>query len=515
MARRRNFLGLFLIHFFLLFRIIKGEYKMENLTVKLSNINKKYGAKDILSIENLSAYNGDRIAIIGANGQGKSTLLEIIAGTVQQDSGIVQKEIEFKLFEQIAETEELIDTDNIDWKLLNNFSVPKNKIETLSGGEETKYRLTQLLSSYSMGLLLDEPTTHLDNKSVNVLIDELKYHYGTLIFVSHNRFFINQLANKIWEIENGTVYEYGGTYDDYLEQKQMKLLEIENSNEQFIKEKKRLESAIKKKKEQAEKSSNVSNSKKNKSIRPDRLASSKQKDTVQKRQQKTAKAMESRLNQLGGMEKIYTQNEIIFPPSQTTELHNKFPIMGDNFYLKKGEKILFDKCNFQFLLGQKIAIIGNNGVGKTSLLKSILRKEEGIIVSSKVIFSTYHQMSYKVFDDESVLSYLMNQTEYQESIVRSILNNLGFSQSEVLKSVKDLSGGESTRVQIAMLFTKPSNVLILDEPTNFVDLKTIEALEKLIKAYNGTVIFTSHDPYFIKNVAEVTYKIEDYILKHI
>ena len=124
-------------------------------------------------------------------------------------------------------------------------------------------------------------------------------------------------------------------------------------------------------------------------------------------------------------------------------------------------------------------------------------------------------MSYKVFDDESVLSYLMNQTEYQESIVRSILNNLGFSQSEVLKSVKDLSGGESTRVQIAMLFTKPSNVLILDEPTNFVDLKTIEALEKLIKAYNGTVIFTSHDPYFIKNVAEVTYKIEDYILKQI
>lgn len=283
MARRRNFLGLFLIHFFLLSRIIKGEYKMENLTVKLSNINKKYGTKDILSIENLLAYNGDRIAIIGANGQGKSTLIEIIAGTIQQDSGIVQKEIDFNLFEQIAETEELIDTDSIDWKLLNNFSVPKNKIETLSGGEETKYRLTQLLSSYSMGLLLDEPTTHLDNKSVNVLIDELKYHYGTLIFVSHNRFFINQLATKIWEIENGTVYEYEGTYDDYLEQKQMKLLEIENSNEQFIKEKNRLESAIKKKKEQAEKSGKVSNSKKNKSIRPDRLASSKQKDTVQKK----------------------------------------------------------------------------------------------------------------------------------------------------------------------------------------------------------------------------------------
>lgn len=210
---------------------------MENLTIKLSNINKRYGTKDVLSIENLVAYNGERIGIIGANGQGKSTLLEIIAGTVKPDTGVVQKEIEFNLFEQIADPKELIETDNMDWKLLNNFSVPKNKIDSLSGGEETKYRLTQLLSNYSMGLLLDEPTTHLDNRSVDILIDELKYHYGTLIFVSHNRSFINQLATKIWEVDNGVVYEYEGNYDDYLEQKQMKQLELENSNEQFIKEK--------------------------------------------------------------------------------------------------------------------------------------------------------------------------------------------------------------------------------------------------------------------------------------
>ncbi|MHC5228052.1 ribosomal protection-like ABC-F family protein [Enterococcus sp. LJL99] len=488
---------------------------METLTIKLSNITKKYGTKNILSIENLLAYNGERIAIIGANGQGKSTLLEIIAGTIKPDSGIVQKEIDFNLFEQIAEVEERMDTDSIDWKLLNNFSVPKNKIDTLSGGEEIKYRLTQLLSNYSMGLLLDEPTTHLDNRSIKVLIDELNDHYGTLIFVSHNRFFINQLATKVWEIEDGMVYEYEGNYDDYLEQKKMKLLEIENSNEQFLKEKKRLESAIKKKKEQAEKSSNISNRKKNQRIRPDRLSSSKQKDTVQKNLQKSAKAMESRLQQLGNIEEISAQNNIIFPLSKTTELHNKFPIRGDDFYLKKGEKVLFDKCNFQFPLGKKIAIIGDNGVGKSSLLNSILNEEEGIIVSSKVIFSTYHQMSYKIFDDLSVLNYLMNQTEYPESIVRSILNNLGFSQSEVLKSIKNLSGGESTRVQIAILFTQKSNILILDEPTNFIDLKTIEALEKLIKAYNGTVIVTSHDSYFIKNIAEIVYKIEDCQLKQL
>ena len=488
---------------------------MENLTIKLSNINKRYGTKDVLSIENLVAYNGERIGIIGANGQGKSTLLEIIAGTVKPDTGVVPKEIEFNLFEQIADPKELIETDNMDWKLLNNFSVPKNKIDSLSGGEETKYRLTQLLSNYSMGLLLDEPTTHLDNRSVDILIDELKYHYGTLIFVSHNRSFINQLATKIWEVDNGVVYEYEGNYDDYLEQKQMKQLELENSNEQFIKEKKRLESAIKKKKEQAEKSNKATNKKKKQNIRPDRLASSKQKDTVQKNLQKSAKAMESRLQQLGGLQQLSTETEIIFPTSQTTELHNKFPIMGDNFSLKKGERVLFDNCNFQFPLGKKIAIIGNNGTGKSSLLDSILNGSEGITVSSKVIFSTYHQMSYKVFKDESVLSYLMNQTEYPESTVRSILNNLGFTQSEVSKSVTSLSGGESTRVQIALLFTQPSNVLVLDEPTNFIDLKTIEALEKLIKAYQGTVIVTSHDPYFIKSVSDITYEIKELDLQQI
>ena len=189
--------------------------------------------------------------------------------------------------------------------------------------------------------------------------------------------------------------------------------------------------------------------------------------------------------------------------------------MGDNFSLKKGERVLFDNCNFQFPLGKKIAIIGNNGTGKSSLLDSILNGSEGITVSSKVIFSTYHQMSYKVFKDESVLSYLMNQTEYPESTVRSILNNLGFTQSEVSKSVTSLSGGESTRVQIALLFTQPSNVLVLDEPTNFIDLKTIEALEKLIKAYQGTVIVTSHDPYFIKSVSDITYEIKELDLQQI
>jgi macrolide transport system ATP-binding/permease protein len=183
---------------------------MEHLSVKLTKIEHRFGAKKIFSIDSLSAYEGDRIGIIGANGQGKSTLLKLIKGDINPDSGRVQREIDFNFFTQIEEINEWTNFEEIDWELVARLSVPKNPASTLSGGEENKYRLAQTLSSYKPGLLLDEPTTHLDRKSIQTLIEELRYYYGTLLFVSHDRHFLNQLATKIWEIDAGEVKEYVG-----------------------------------------------------------------------------------------------------------------------------------------------------------------------------------------------------------------------------------------------------------------------------------------------------------------
>ena len=148
-------------------------------------------------------------------------------------------------------------------------------------------------------------------------------------------------------------------------------------------------------------------------------------------------------------------------------------------------------------------------------MNHILNDSKGIVLSPKVVFASYQQLSYKMTESESILVYLMKQTDYSESFVRSILHNLGFYQTEILKPVKNLSGGEATRVQIALLFVKPANVLILDEPSNFIDLPTIEALEKLMRDYLGTVIFTSHDQLFVDQVANEVYQVVDQKLKKI
>lgn len=481
--------------------------KMGKLTIKLTDIRQSFGAKEVLAIKELSAYENDRIGIIGGNGQGKSTLLKIIHGDLQAE-GTVQRETEFNYFPQIAEVNEFFNVDELDWELVGQFTIPKNEVQTLSGGEISKFRLAQVLSVYQMGLLLDEPTTHLDQTSVKKLVEELRYYYGTLLFVSHNRYFLNQLANKIWEVQDGTVIEYEGNYDDYKQQKELEATEHEHAVENYLQEKKHLETAIAKKKEQAAKASKVSSKKKQQNIRPDRLSSSKQKDTVQKSMQKSAKSMEARLSKLQEVTPSQKTTEIVFPTPKSVEIHNKFPIRGENLQLNAGDKVLLKQTDFQFGLGKKIAITGENGSGKTTLLDYIVNDKKGVVLSPKVVFSVYRQMDYKLFGEDTILSFLMKLTEYPESLVRSILHNLGFMQLELSKPLSGLSGGEATRLSIALLFTRPSNVLILDEPTNFIDLTTIEALETLIANYKGTVLFTSHDPYFVKEIADEVYMIK-------
>lgn len=477
---------------------------MNELSVKLKDIDVSFGNKDVLKIEELTAYMNDRIAIIGPNGAGKSTLLKIIAGDFKGFEGTVQRETDFNYFAQIDELDAAVD-DSFNFELLSRLNVPDNT--NLSGGEETKFRLAQALSEYKLGLLLDEPTTHLDQESVNLLIDELEYYFGTLIFVSHDRHFINSMADKIWEVSDGSVHEYTGNYDDYEEQKEQENLEHERQYRSFVSEKKRLEAAAQK---QMEKAAKMGGDKARKQdIKPDRLSSSKQKDTVQKQAFKAAKSIESRLGQLDEVERMEDGTSLRFPMSEAMEIHNKFPVMGQDVTVKRGDRVLLDRVSFQFPLGRTVAITGNNGSGKSSLLHEIMEDGEGMDISPKVKIESYRQMDYKMFTDEPVIRYLMKQTEFREPLVRSILQNLGFSQDEVTKPLHNLSGGEATRVSLALMFVRPSNVIILDEPTNFIDLDTIEALETFIRAYRGTIILTSHDKYFVERTSDLVYEIRN------
>ncbi|MGX7200018.1 ribosomal protection-like ABC-F family protein [Enterococcus nangangensis] len=482
---------------------------METLTLQLTNIQQNFGAEELLTIPTLTVYQGERIGIVGANGTGKTTLLKIIQGELTPNHGTVKRATNFNYYRQVEQLQKDSSFEDMDWELLQRLAVPKIVHGALSGGEQAKVRLAAVLATYPDGLLLDEPTTHLDQQSVQTIVEELQYYYGTLLFVSHDRFFLDQLATKIWEVADGTVTEYSGNFTAYQEQKKLARLAQVRDVQQYQNEKRRLEQAIQQKKMQAQKSAQVAKKKRQQNIRPDRLASSKQKDTVEKNLHKTAAALTSRLEQLTVTAPVVKERPIIFPKVPELTLHNKFPIRGENFTLKKGQRVLLANCDFQFLLGKKIAIVGANGAGKTSLLQSILQEDPGIVVAQKVVFGTYQQLAYQMTSPLALLPYLLQQTQQTETFLRSILHNLGFSVNDLTKSVESLSGGEATRLQIALLFVRPTNVLLLDEPTNFIDLNTMAALEKLIRAYPGTVLFTTHDTYFVKEVADEVYQLAD------
>lgn len=479
---------------------------MQRLIIQLKDIEVTFAAKDILTIPSLAVYENEKIGIIGDNGSGKSTLLKLIAKELKPRQGKVDSQIDFSFFQQQAEVNEQNNTD-LEGELLSRFHIPDNNVETLSGGEQTKYRLTQILSDYQPGMLLDEPTTHLDQKSRRQLIDELSYYYGTLLFVSHDRYFLNALADKVWQVKDGRVTEYQGNYETYCEQKKIEKISQHHDFENYQKKVHRLKKGIETKKEQAAKTTKVSAKNKKKNIRPDRLSSSRQKDTVQKNLQQKAKAMISRLEQLEEVKEVEKERSIVFPKHKMIDIHNPYPIRGENLTIAYGDRIILNQLNFQVPLGKKIALSGDNGSGKSTLLQAILAQKPGIILSPKAVIATYHQMDYQLQDSRPLINYLMGKTDWPEAAVRSLLHKLGFSQLEVKQPLNVLSGGEATRVAIASLFTQPANILILDEPTNFIDLTTIQALESFLKAYQGTVLFTSHDRYFVDKVADEEWKL--------
>lgn len=482
---------------------------MNQLVLELNNVEKSYMSEEILTIEKLKVYENEKIGIVGKNGSGKSTLLNLIAGELTPDAGTINRQIDFHYFKQIEEAP-TPDFAKVDAEYLSRLQVPKHSPFHYSGGEQTRARLAEYFSMYSFGLLMDEPTTHLDEVGVQFLVDQLKYYYGTLLVVSHNRYFLDEVADAIWEVEDGRVTVYKGNYSQYQEQKAQALAEQAKEYEQYVREKQRLERAAAEKQEQAEKMSRVSAKQKDRAINPGRLDASKSKDTVQKAAHKTAQAILKRADQLEAAEKPPLGKMVQFPEPKSLAIHHEFPIMGHQVTIQKGENVLFEEASFQFPLGKRIGIVGPNGSGKTTLMRHILNEGEGITLSKKVVFSVYQQMDYQLFEDDSMLEFLMKDSEFEEPVIRSVLNNLGFEQKEIVKkSVKDLSGGEATRLVIAKLFSDPSNVLVLDEPTNFIDVQTIEALELLMKSYKGTILFTSHDKYFMENVADQIWRVED------
>ncbi|EPN5971627.1 TPA: ribosomal protection-like ABC-F family protein [Enterococcus faecalis] len=482
---------------------MKEEGKMKKLSIHLKDVSIHFSGKPILEIDELFVYENEKIGIIGKNGAGKSTLLNLIMGKIQSDKGKVQRLNDFHYLAQVAE-EITNESEKTDKNCLLN-----QKNQKLSGGEKVQKRLATLFSEYPTGVILDEPTTHLDKEHRQLLVADLTYYYGTVLFVSHDRFFLNQLAEKIWEVSDGHVKEYLGNYDAYCRQKELEQQTQYNVYHQYQKEKKKLQESYTKKQAQAQKSSHVSKKQKQKQIKPSRLAGSKQKDTVQKALQKQAKAINARIDRLPDVAQAKQERKIIFPTNNQFSLYNPYPIRIENLTFAYGNRTILNQVNVQIPLNEKIALCGKNGAGKSTFLQQIEARHPAIYFSPKVRLGTYHQLDYRLKNDEPLLTYLLKRTNYSEKIVRSLLYRLGFQQENLQTKISSLSGGEAIKITLAQLFIEPNNIILLDEPTNFLDLDTIQALEEFISAYQGTVIFTSHDETFVEKVATRTIYLEN------
>lgn len=486
---------------------------MEQVCIELKHIELSFLDKVILDIPRLAVYQFDRIGIVGKNGVGKSTLLKLMAGHITPDKGQINRMINFAYFDQLASPCER----EIDYEIAGKLAIPKTNIEEMSGGEQTRLKLAEIFSNYYEGLLMDEPTSHLDKAGIEFFIEQLMYYYGALVLVSHDRYVLDQLVTKIWEVDNGQVREYTGNYSDYVKQKELERKQQQDQYEKYVKEKTRLLKAVEEKMRKAEKITQANRhiSKKETKAKANKMFMTKSKDTSQKAVQRAAKAIEQRVKQLEVVEAPESRKTIFFHQTASLKLHNKFPIMADRLTLKRGEKILLSEASFQFPLGKTIAITGNNGSGKTTLLHHILNHGEGIIISPKASIGAYEQMGYQFEKDETVITYMKERSDDHEGKIRSVLHAMNFTGNDLRKNVRSLSGGEATRLVLCQLFLGRYNVLLLDEPTNFLDIYCVEALERFLKGYEGTVLLVSHDRMFIERVADHVYAIENQQLKQI
>ena len=508
------------------------------MILSCSNISKSFGTDSILNHVSFHIEEREKAAVVGINGAGKSTLLKIIVGELAPDEGsvviakgktlgylaqhqdldsgrtiydellevkrpIIEMEERLRTLEvnmkrsQGEELESLYQTysrlshefelaNGYAWKseitgvlkglgfLEEEFSKP---VSTLSGGQKTRVSLGKLLLSKPDIILLDEPTNHLDMESIAWLENYLLNYQGTVVIVAHDRYFLDRVVTKVVELDNGSSTVFQGNYSAYSEKKAMlraSILKAYLNQQQEIKH-------------QEEVITKLRSFNREKSI-------------------KRAESREKLLNKIERIEKPTEVNDamnITLEPDIVSG-NDVLTVRG----LTKGfdGQTLFSDVDFEIKRGERIAIIGNNGTGKTTILKiinGILAADAGEIRLGSRVHIGYYDQEHHVLHSEKTLFQELSDTypNMNNTQIRNVLAAFLFTGDDVFKLIGDLSGGEKGRVSLAKLMLSEANFLILDEPTNHLDITSKEILENALTHYTGTVLYVSHDRYFINKTA--------------
>ncbi len=517
------------------------------ILLQLNDISKSFDGEDIFTRVNFEVKTGERIGVVGRNGAGKSTLMKIIAGVEDYDSGHISKiknlrmgyltqqmtlnssasvfEEMSKPFEHLKKMELLI-REETNWladqasnydseeyqqhmeryeSLTNQFEQLdgyqyESKIKTVlhglnfneddfdkpindfSGGQKTRLSLAQMLLNEPDLLLLDEPTNHLDLETTKWLEDYLKYFKGAIVIISHDRYFLDKIVTQIYDVALGDVKRYVGNYEQFIEQRdkyyESRMQEYERQQDEI----KRLETFVEKNITRASTSG---------------MAKSRRK-TLEKMERIDKPMLDARSANIQFGFNRNTGNDVM-------HIRN----------LKIGyDSPITSPINIEVSKGDHIAIIGPNGVGKTTLIKTIARRQkqlEGeITFGANLQIGYYDQKQAEFKSNKTIIDYVWDQyPTMNEKGIRAILGRFLFVQDDVKKVINDLSGGEKARLQLALLMLQRDNVLILDEPTNHLDIDSKEMLEQALKDFEGTILFVSHDRYFINQLANKVFDLNN------
>lgn len=465
--------------------------------LKLQNIG--YEVNDVTVFEdvNASVQEGDRIGIIGKNGAGKSTLLQLINKTLVPTKGqfrwLVQSP-EIVLVEQETKNFSVEELTYCESKLLEKWHVPTGDFSQLSGGEKLKARLAKGLARATDLLLLDEPTNHLDEPSKELLKEQLQQFKGTIILVSHDRYFLDEVATKIWSIEGRKLIEHKGNYSSYMDARKQKRLTQAREYEKQQKMVEQIEGQINELTSWSKKA-HAQSTKKEGFKEYYRVKAKRMDSQVKSKQKRLEKELEK-----AKVERVEPEYTVRFSMKANTKVGKRF-LEVKNLSKAFDGRTLFKDVNFTIQHGEKLALIGSNGSGKTTLIKIIMGEETA---QGNVWVSPSAEIGYltqEVFD--LPLAQTPEQLFYRETFevrgqVQNLMKHLGFTASQWKEPIAAMSMGERVKCKLMAYILEEKDVLILDEPTNHLDLASREQLENTLSLYNGTLLVVSHDRYFLE-----------------
>jgi len=502
------------------------------LQISVKNMEKSFAANTIFKNISFDINEGEKVSLVGVNGSGKSTLFKIITGELPYDNGSINVpknttigyleqqpsypenftvndviDMSFSDIHEIAKKLSELEKDLSSEKNLKKYGNLQEKFEklggytfeyekkrictnlkltflnkkfsTLSGGEKTIALLAKVLLEKPSFLMLDEPTNHLDIFAIEWLEDYLKNYDGTVLLISHDKYFLDAITNKTIELRFEKAVMYHGNYSFYLKERQIRY-DIEE------KEFKNQQKEIKRIKDQITQYIIWSNGGQNEKFA------------------KKAKELKKRLEKMDKIEKPTLDETKMNLNFKELNKSSRDVIVIENLNKSFDDKVIFDNLNFLVKSNEKICIIGENGSGKSTLIKMILNeleKDSGAIKIGPNVHFSYLSQHIKFERDVPLLDYIRYELELSEEKGRSLLASFNFYKDDLFKKTSTLSGGEKVRLRLCEILQKDINFLILDEPTNHLDLHSKKILEDKISKFNGTILFISHDRHFIDKIS--------------